>query len=160
MGFSKQEYWSWLPFPSPGGLPDSGIEPVSPALQTDSLPSEPPGNSWIFIRRTNAEAKTLNTLATWYKELTHWKRPWCWERLKAGEGDDREWDVGCHHWLNGHEFVQTPRGSEGQRSLACCSPWGLKEQDLTEWLNNKTVPFTCRNLTDTARKILFPWNNC
>ena len=34
-----------------------------------------------------------NTLATWYKELTHWKRPWCWERLKAGgEGDDRGWD--------------------------------------------------------------------
>ena len=34
-----------------------------------------------------------NTLATWYKQLTHWKRPWCWERLKAGgEGDDRGWD--------------------------------------------------------------------
>ena len=34
-----------------------------------------------------------NTLATWCKELTHWKRPWCWERLKAGEGDNRGWDV-------------------------------------------------------------------
>ena len=33
-----------------------------------------------------------NTLATWCKELTHWKRPWCWERLKAGEGEDRGWD--------------------------------------------------------------------
>ena len=34
-----------------------------------------------------------NTLATWWKELTHWKRPWCWERLRAGgEGDDRRWD--------------------------------------------------------------------
>ena len=33
-----------------------------------------------------------NTLATWCKELTHWKRPWCWERLKTGEGDDRGWD--------------------------------------------------------------------
>ena len=34
-----------------------------------------------------------NTLASWYEELTYWKRPWCWERLKAGgEGDDREWD--------------------------------------------------------------------
>ena len=39
---------------------------------------------WIFIRRTDAEAKTPNTLATWCEELTHWKRPWCWERLKAG----------------------------------------------------------------------------
>ena len=42
MGFSRQEYWSGLPFPSPGDLPNTGIEPVSPALQTDALPSEPP----------------------------------------------------------------------------------------------------------------------
>ena len=44
MGFSRQEYWSGLPFPSPGDLPDPGIEPRSPALPADSLPSEPPGN--------------------------------------------------------------------------------------------------------------------
>ena len=43
MGFSSQEYWSGLPFPSPGDLPNPGIEPWSPALQTDALPSEPPG---------------------------------------------------------------------------------------------------------------------
>ena len=43
MGFSRQEYWSGLPFTSPGDLPDPGIEPGSPALQTDALPSEPPG---------------------------------------------------------------------------------------------------------------------
>ena len=42
MEFSKQEYWSGLPFPSPGDLPDPGIEPRSPALQADSLPPEPP----------------------------------------------------------------------------------------------------------------------
>ena len=40
MGFSRQEYWSWLPFPSPGDLPDSLIEPESPSLQPDSLPTE------------------------------------------------------------------------------------------------------------------------
>ena len=40
MGFSRQEYWSGLPFPSLGDLPDSGIEPGSPALQADSLPTE------------------------------------------------------------------------------------------------------------------------
>ena len=40
MGFSRQEYWSWLPFPSPEDLPDSGIEPRSPALQADALPTE------------------------------------------------------------------------------------------------------------------------
>ena len=43
MGFSRQEYWSGLPFPSPGDLPNPGIEPRSPAMQADSLPSEPPG---------------------------------------------------------------------------------------------------------------------
>ena len=43
MEFSRQEYWSGLPFPSPADLPDPGIEPRSPALQADSLPSEPPG---------------------------------------------------------------------------------------------------------------------
>ena len=42
MGFSRQECWSGLPFPSPGDLPDPGIEPGSPALQADALPSEPP----------------------------------------------------------------------------------------------------------------------
>ena len=44
MGFSGQEYWVGLPFPSPGDLLDPGIEPGSPALQTDTLPSEPPGS--------------------------------------------------------------------------------------------------------------------
>ena len=43
MGFSRQEYWSAQPFPSPGDLPNPGTEPGSPALQADSLPSEPPG---------------------------------------------------------------------------------------------------------------------
>ena len=43
LGFSRQEYWSGLPFPSPGDLPDPGIKPGSFALRADSLPSEPPG---------------------------------------------------------------------------------------------------------------------
>ena len=43
MGFSRQEYWSGLPRPPPGDIPNPGIEPRSPALQVDSLPSEPPG---------------------------------------------------------------------------------------------------------------------
>ena len=45
MGFSRQENWSGLPFPSPGDLPDPGIKPRSPALQADSKPSEPQGKS-------------------------------------------------------------------------------------------------------------------
>ena len=43
IGFSRQEYWSAVPLPSPGDLPDPGIKPGSPALQTGTLPSEPPG---------------------------------------------------------------------------------------------------------------------
>ena len=43
---------------------------------------------------------------------------------------------GWHHWLNGHEFKQALRNGEGQRSLACCSPWGCKMSDMTERLNN------------------------
>ena len=47
---------------------------------------------WIFIGRIDAKAEAPDTLATWSEEPTHWKRPWCWERLRAGgEGGNREW---------------------------------------------------------------------
>ena len=49
MGFSRQEYWSGLPFPSPGDLPNPGIEPRSPALQADALTSELPGNVATYL---------------------------------------------------------------------------------------------------------------
>ena len=49
MEFFRQEYWSGLPFPSPGDLPDPGIEPVSPEFQADALLSEPPGKPKVFL---------------------------------------------------------------------------------------------------------------
>ena len=49
MGFSRPEYWSGLPFPSPGDLPDPGMEPGSPALRADSLPSEPQGSPYLVL---------------------------------------------------------------------------------------------------------------
>ena len=49
MGFSRQEYWSGLPFPSPGDFPDPGIELRSPALWADTLLSEPPGKSQLKV---------------------------------------------------------------------------------------------------------------
>jgi len=66
----------------------------SPLDSKEIQPVHPKGNqSWIFIARTDAEAETLNTLATWCEDLSHLKRPWSWARLKAGgEGDDRGWD--------------------------------------------------------------------
>ena len=50
MGFSRQEYWSGFPFPSPGDLPDSGIKPRFPALQADPLLTEPPGKPYDKVR--------------------------------------------------------------------------------------------------------------
>ena len=59
MRFSRQEYWSGLPFPSPGDLPNPGIEPRSPTLQADALPSEPPGDmrelQYIFLSYVNKD---------------------------------------------------------------------------------------------------------
>ena len=72
-----------------------------------------------------------NTLAIWYEELTCWKRPWCWERLKAnGKGAAEDKLIRQHHSLNGHEFEQTLGENAGYRSLACYSPWGHKESDM------------------------------
>ena len=71
-----------------------------------------------------------NTLATWCKELTHWKRHWCWERLKAGGGDWRGWQR--MRWLDG---ITDWIVGDGQGGLACWSLWGHKELDRTEPLN-------------------------
>ena len=59
MGFSRQAYWSGLPFPSPGDLPDPGIEPRSPALQVDTLTSEPPGKP-IYSCKSNSPSPQIN----------------------------------------------------------------------------------------------------
>ena len=59
MGFSRQEYWSGLPFPSPGDLPDPGIEPGSPSLYMDSLTSEPSGDTEMN------KLRALQTLTVW-----------------------------------------------------------------------------------------------
>ena len=104
---------------------DSKIKPVNP------IGNQP----WIFIVRTNAEASVL-----WPPDgkSIHWKRSWCWERLREErEGRDRAYGgVGWHHWLNGHESEQTLGDCEGQGKTGCCSPWSHKEYDMTEWLHN------------------------
>ena len=65
----------------------------SPLNFKEIKPIHPKGNqSWTFTGRTNAEAEAPILLATWCKKLTHWKSPWCWQRLKAGEGDEWGWD--------------------------------------------------------------------
>ena len=58
-----------------------------------------------------------------------------WRQEEKGMTEDKM--VGWHHWLNGHKFEQVLGDGEGQGSLVYCNPWGLKESDTTEWLNNK-----------------------
>ena len=77
MGFSRQEYWSGLPFPSPGDLPDPGIEPGSPTFQADALTSEPPGKpvaqkeeAFSVVKTVKRQWITMSSLKCWaYKEL-------------------------------------------------------------------------------------------
>ena len=54
-------------------------------------------------------------------------------RRRGWQRTEVEW----HHWLSGHEFEQAPRDYKGHGGLACCSPWGHKDLDTTEWMNNK-----------------------
>ena len=96
-GFSSSHVWMWeLDYKESWALRNWCFRtvvleksPESPLGCKVIQPVHPKGNqSWIFIERTDS-----NTLDTWCKELTHWKRPWCWERLKlGGEGGDRGWD--------------------------------------------------------------------
>ena len=73
----------------------------SPLDCKEIQPVHPKGDqSWVFIGRTDVEAENSNTLATWCEELTHLKRPWCWERLKVGgEGDDGWMRRGWDSWM-------------------------------------------------------------
>ena len=72
----------------------------SPLDCKEIKPVNPKGNQlWIFIRRSDPEAEAP---VVWPPDAKNWligKRPWCWERLKPGEGDDRAWDAAWHHWL-------------------------------------------------------------
>ena len=61
-GFSRQEYWSGLPCPSPGDLPDPGMEPRSPTLQADSLTSEPPGKPTYLLPQGKSLQLSMATL--------------------------------------------------------------------------------------------------
>ena len=95
------------------------------------------GQSWVFTGRTDVEAETP---ILWPPDAKNWligKDPDAgddWRQEEKGMTEDEM--VGWHHQLNGREFGQAPGDGEGQGSLACCSPWGCKELDMTEWLNN------------------------
>ena len=92
--------------------------------------------SWIFIGRTDAETKTP---ILWPPHEKSWLigkdsdagKDWSWEQKGMTENEI----VGWHHRRNGCKFEQAPGVGDEQGSLACCSPWGHKESDMTERLN-------------------------
>ena len=98
-------------------------------------PINPKGNQpWMSIGRTDAEAEAP-ILATWCEELTHWKRPWCWERLKAGgEGATEDEMVGWHHWLNDLTLSKL-RETVKDREVWSVAVHGVAESDTSEQLN-------------------------
>ena len=91
---------------------------------------------YSFFRRTDAEAEIP---ILWPPNAKNWligKDPDSgkdWRQEEKGTAENEM--VGWHHRLNGLEFEQTPGVGDGQGGLACCSPWGCKELDTTEWLN-------------------------
>ena len=96
--------------------------------------------SWVFIGRTDVEAETPNLQPSDAKSWLIWKDPVSnrkqrkdWGQAEKGTTEDEM--VGWHHWLNGHEFGWTLGVGDGQGGLECCSLWGRKDLDTTEWLN-------------------------
>ena len=91
--------------------------------------------SLIFIGRTDAEAETP---ILWPPDVKNWltgKGPDSGKDWRQEKGMTEDEMVGWHHQLGRHEFQKAPGDGEGQGNLACCSPWGHKEWDMTEWLN-------------------------
>ena len=112
-------------------VPEKTLE--NPLDSKEIEPVNPKGNQpWIFIGRTDAEAEAP---ILWPLDVKSWligkdsDAGKDWEQEEKGMTEDEM--VGWHHQLNEHEFEQTPGDSEGQGSLACCSPWGHKESDMT-----------------------------
>ena len=144
MGFSRQEYWSGLPFPSPGDLRDPGIELGSSTLQADSLPAEPPGNpivwyrcsvklwEWVSSARDGVSLEELMSEG-WNPGLSNIKRFGRWGA--AGEGGWKEHEIsrepgGCGWWKEkrgsgrreGPPTRQMPLADPGEcgQRIHCC----------------------------------------
>ena len=117
--------------------------------QKEIKPVNPKGNqSWIFTGRTDTEAEAS---ILWSPNEKNWltgKDPDAGKDWRQEEKGTRENAmVGWHHRLDGHEFEQAPGISDEQEILACCSPWGCKELDLTEqlkWTEKANGSPSCR----------------
>ena len=141
-GFSHSYIWMWeLDHKKRWALKNGCFLTVvleetleSPLVCKEIKPISPKGNqSWIFIRRTDAETETP---IFWLPDAKNWligKDPDAgkdWRQEEIGATEDQI--AGRLHWLTGHKFEQVLGDSEGQGSLVCCRPWGRKESDMTE----------------------------
>ena len=141
-GFSSSHIWMWeLDHKETWLLKNwcfwnAGLEKTleSPLDRKEVKPVNPKGNQpWIFIGKTNAEAPIL-----WPPDAKNWligKDTDAGKYWRQEKGTTEDEMVGWHHWLNGHESEQALVVDDGQGSLACSSPWGHKESDMTEWPN-------------------------
>ena len=109
----------------------------SPLDCKEIQPVHPKGSqSWIFIGGSDAEAESLILWPPDAKNCLIGKDPDAgkdWRQEEKGTTEDEM--VGWHHQHNGHGFGWTLGFGDRQGALACCSPWGCKESDMTEWLN-------------------------
>ena len=143
-GFSSSYVWTWELDHKESWAPKNWCfwtvvleKTLESPLDYKFTPVNPKGNpSWIFIGRTDAEAKAS---ILWSPDVENWligEDPEAGKNWRQEEKGTREDEVvGWHHRLDGHEFEQAPGAGDGQGSLACCSPWDGKESDRTEWLN-------------------------
>ena len=144
-GFSSSHVWMWeLDYKESWALKNWCFWTVvlektleSPLDCKEMQPVHPKGDQfWVFTGRTDAEAETPILWPPDAKSWLIWKEPdagKAWRQDEKGMTEDEM--VGWHHWLDGHGFGWTPGVGDGQGSLVCCSPWGCKESDMTEWLN-------------------------
>ena len=143
-GFSSSHVWMWdLDYKESWALKNgySWILVLEKTLESpldfkEIQPVHPKGNqSWIFIGKTDAEAETPIIWPPDAKNQLIGKDPDVGKDWRQEKGTTENEMVGWHHWFNGHEFEQAPEVGDGQGSVACCSLWGGKESDMTEWLN-------------------------
>ena len=104
-------------------------------------PVNPEGNQpWILTGRTAVEAKAPilwppDVNSQLIGKVPDAGKDWGTKEKTVSEDEMAGW----HHWCNGHELGQTLGDGEGQRGLACCSPWGRRELNKTEWLKNNNI---------------------
>ena len=120
----------------------------SPLDCQEIQPAHPKGGqSWVFIGRTDVEAETPILWPTDGKSWLIRKDPDAgkdWGQEEKGMTEDEM--AGWHQWLDGRATEWTPEAGDGQGGLACCSSWGRKESDMTEWLNWTELKSFKRNL--------------